>query len=157
MTEELSNYKYRGARAMVLLHEKQMRECLETWKKAKDLNISLPATEDADYQSLETLMVHILRAARGYMVWMCKQLELPDPEINPAPAPEKVEAEADSYLNHVLECWRSPLAELEEARFNKEYKSNWGVIYCIDAMLEHAVMHPIRHKFQLEELMAKQG
>jgi hypothetical protein len=27
---------------------------------------------------------------------------------------------------------------------------------CIDAMLEHAVMHPIRHAFQLEELMRRQ-
>jgi hypothetical protein len=26
--------------------------------------------------------------------------------------------------------------------------------YSIDAMLEHAVMHPIRHSYQLEELMA---
>ena len=25
--------------------------------------------------------------------------------------------------------------------------------YCIDAMLEHAVMHPIRHAFQLDELI----
>jgi hypothetical protein len=33
------------------------------------------------------------------------------------------------------------------------YSSRWGVNYCVDAMLEHAVMHPERHRFQLLELM----
>jgi hypothetical protein len=31
------------------------------------------------------------------------------------------------------------------------------VTYTIDAMLEHAVMHPIRHTFQLEELVQRAG
>jgi hypothetical protein len=91
------------------------------------------------------------------MVWMAKQLDLPDPEINLAPELDNLETEADAYLSHVLERWRLPLTEVEETRFNEEYKSNWGVTYCIDGMLEHAVMHPIRHQFQLEELIAKQG
>jgi hypothetical protein len=38
-----------------------------------------------------------------------------------------------------------------------EYPSRWQTRYCIDAMLEHAVMHPIRHAFQLEELMRKRS
>lgn len=36
-----------------------------------------------------------------------------------------------------------------------EYPSRWKTLYCVDAMLEHAVMHPIRHAFQLEELMGE--
>jgi uncharacterized damage-inducible protein DinB len=153
---DLNNYQYRGARAMVLLHEKQMRKCLAVWKQARAANIKLPETDDEDYQSLETLLRHILRAARGYMVWICKNLDLPDPAIRVAPEPERIEAEATDYLEHLLECWRAPLAEVPEKRFNEEYKSNWGVTYCIDGMLEHAVMHPIRHQFQLKELIASQ-
>ncbi len=34
-----------------------------------------------------------------------------------------------------------------------EYPSRWQTRYCIDSMLEHAVMHPIRHAFQLDELL----
>jgi hypothetical protein len=29
----------------------------------------------------------------------------------------------------------------------------WRTRYCVDSMLEHAVIHPIRHAFQLNELM----
>ena len=155
---ELDNYNYRGARAMVLLHEKHLKECLESWKAAKALNISLPATSDEDYASLESLLRHILGAARGYMVWICERLELGDPAIDPVPDSKNIETEADAYLSHLLERWQRPLATVEEERFYRpEYPSNWKVLYCIDAMLEHAVMHPIRHQFQLKELIAQQS
>jgi uncharacterized damage-inducible protein DinB len=157
MTGELTNYQYRGARACVLLHEKHLRSCLAVWKQAKAAHVKLPETDDEDYQSLETLLRHILRAARGYMVWTCKQLNLPDPEIRPAPEIDVIEAEADHYLEHVLERWRLPLANVSQQVIDRsEFKSNWGVTYSIDGMLEHAVMHPIRHEFQLRELIEKQ-
>ena len=152
----LQHYKYRGARALVILHDRYMRAFLDTWSKAKELNIALPKTEDSDYQSLEHLLHHVLRAARGYMVWMCEKLELPDPEISATPPLEHVQAEAEQYLEHVLEKWREPLASVPEERYEESFPSRWKTPYSIDAMLEHAVMHPIRHIFQLQELMAKQ-
>ena len=57
-------------------------------------------------------------------------------------------------MEHVLEKWRAPLRDIGDDRLETpEYPSRWQTRYCIDAMLEHAVMHPIRHAFQLEELM----
>ena len=48
------------------------------------------------------------------------------------------------------------LAEVPEERFeDREYPARWKTLYCVDAMLEHAVMHPIRHTFQLERLLAR--
>ena len=159
VTEELSHYKSRGARALVLLHEKHLRECLDVWKQAKAVTVRLPETDDKNYESLETLLEHILGAPRGYLAWVCKQLELPDPHINPVPEASAVEAEADSYLEHLLERWRLPLEGVEEEKlYNPEYPSNGGTHHhCIDIMLQHAVMHPVRHAFQLRELMQKQA
>ncbi len=154
--QSLQAYKYNGARSRVLLHEQYMNSLLKTWCEAKRLNISLPKTLDKDYRSLESLLHHIFRAARGYMVWMCEKLELPDPEIKSAPEVEINEKEADVYLNYLLEKWRTPLADVPEDRFHSlTYSSRWNVDYCIDAMLEHAVMHPIRHEFQLKFLITK--
>lgn len=154
---ELQHYRYRGARALVLLHDAEMRRCLAVWQRAKALNVALPETDDEDYASPQHLLVHILRAARGYLVWVCTQLELPDPGIRPAPDAADIEREAEGYLEHVLERWRVPLEGVPEAAFEPEvYLSNWGTPYAVEAMLEHAVMHPIRHRFQLEELIAAQ-
>jgi hypothetical protein len=35
------------------------------------------------------------------------------------------------------------------------HTSRWGAPMNVEAMFEHAVVHPMRHRFQLEELIAK--
>ncbi len=154
---DLIKYKYNGARSLVILHDRHLRSCIRTWHEAKKLNIKLPATDDENYKSLEILLRHILRAARGYMTWICEKLNLPDPKIEKTPTSDSIEELADQHLSHLLEKWSTPLSEIEEEKFHTPtYTSRWGVDYCIDAMLEHAVMHPIRHEFQLRNLIAEQ-
>jgi hypothetical protein len=154
---QLDHYAYRGARAMVLLHEQYMREFLAVWRQFRAAGVAMPKTEDPDYTSPVKLLRHVLSAARGYMTWMCEHLKLPDPGIRPVPDESVIEAEADAFLDHVVECWRTPLAAVPEDAFGDPYLSRWNVPYCVDSMLEHAVMHPIRHTFQLRELLGKTG
>jgi RimJ/RimL family protein N-acetyltransferase len=45
-TEGFSEYRYRGARVMVALHEEHMRRFLETWRLAKASGASLPKVDD---------------------------------------------------------------------------------------------------------------
>jgi len=147
-------YKYNGAKSLVMLHEKYINKFYETWLKAKKLSITLPETDDKDYESLNTLLRHVLRSSRGYIVWICEKLNLPDPEIKNAPEPDRIEQLAKAYIEHLLDRWKIPLNEVEEKKFiDDSFISNWGTHYCIDAMLEHAVMHPIRHEFQLQKLI----
>ena len=155
--QKLANYHYRGARALVILHEGTLGELLPAWRRAKAAHIKLSSTQDADYASLETLLHHGLRAARGYMTWLCEKLGLPDPGIDPAPEASVVEQEAERYIEHLLERWRLPLADVEEARFGATHKTRWGEDMSCEGMLEHAVMHPLRHRFQIEELLEVQG
>jgi len=156
-TDELPDYAYRGARALVLLHEKTLREFLQVWKQAQQARVRLPATDDPDYVSREALLHHGLRAARGYMTWLCEKLGLPDPGIEPAPGVDTVEKDADRYVEHLLARWRLPLARVEEKRFGETHRARWGHDMTCESMLEHAVVHPLRHSFQLEELMEAQA
>jgi uncharacterized damage-inducible protein DinB len=147
-------YRSRAVRALVLLHEQHLRRFFQTWRRAQATVVVLPSTEDPAYISLDALGRHVLGAARGYMVWTCEMLKLPDPGIRPAPDTAVLSEEAERYLEHVIERWRAPLQDVSDERLETpEYRSRWGMLYSIDAMLEHAVMHPIRHAFQLEELM----
>ena len=149
-------YRSRAVRAMVLLHEAQLRRFVHVWRIALANSVRLPATADPAYASLETLGRHVLSAAGGYMIWVCEMLALPDPGIRQPPGPAAIVGDAEDYLEHVLERWRTPLIEVSDDRLETpEYPSRWKTRYCIDAMLEHAVMHPIRHTFQLDELLKK--
>ena len=150
----MKEYSFGGARALVALHDQHMRSFLETWRKAKKTGVRLPQTPDPSYKSMETLLRHSLKASRGYIKWICQKLELPDPGIDPLPELEDIERSADAFLAHLMERWKSPLREVPEERFfDRTYISHWDVEYCIEAMLEHAVMHPIRHEFQLINLI----
>ena len=115
---------------MVQLHEQHLRSFVKTWRNAKELDIKLPETNDTDYQSLETLLRHVLRAARGYMTWMCEKLDLPDAAIDPAPEAGEIESVLDAYIEHLIERWKHPLhnvaSETEPLSFPDELDSRFS-------------------------------
>ena len=154
---ELQDYRYRGARVMILLHDLYLREFVAVWRTARDAGLPLPATDDPSYQSYDALLIHLLRASRMYINWICAQLQLPDPGIGSFPARGAGDDEIEQYLEHLLKRWREPLRDVAPEQFDLVFKARWDVEYCIDAMLEHAVMHAIRHTFQLRELLAAAG
>src|ERR1039457_2249295 len=140
-------YRSRAVRAMVLLHEEHLRRFVHTWRRAVATSVSLPPTDDPACASLGALGRHVLGAAGGYMVWMCEVLTFPDPGIRSAPDVAAMVRDAADYLERVLERWRTPLRGVRDERLETpEYPSRWQTRYCIDSMLEHAVMHPIRHE-----------
>jgi hypothetical protein len=150
----LPEFRYTGARVLVVLHDEQMRRFLEIWRLAKRSGTRFPRSGKPDYVSYEALLRHVFRWARTYLHWICGQLGLSDPDVKSLPETDVIESEADSYLEVLLNAWKSPLHNVEKERFFKpEYLSPWGVNYSIEAMLEHAVMHPFRHRYQLEELL----
>jgi hypothetical protein len=92
------------------------------------------------------------------MVWICEKLELPKPDIEEPPAAEAIdEVSAMAYLCYLLPRLREPLKDIPLERFfDKAYPSKWKSEYCIDGMLEHILVHPQKHRFQLEELIELQ-
>jgi hypothetical protein len=140
---------------MVLLHEEHLRRFVQTWRLAMAVPVTLPPNADPNYASLGALGRHVLSAAGGYLVWICEVLRLPDPGVRPVSDASAIVGDADRYMEHVLERWGAEeLREISDEQLETpEYPSPWRTRYCIDSMLEHAVMHPIRHAFQLDGLI----
>lgn len=148
-------FRSRAVRALVELHERHLRLFVAAWREAERADLDLPEPHEGHYASRAALLRHVLAASRGYLTWMAERLDLADPVVDPAPGVEVVAAGADAYLEHLLERWRVSLRLVEPAQLEDRLHPIWGVAYTIDSMLEHAVMHPIRHTYQLEELMAR--
>jgi len=147
----IRDWEWNGARALSALHERELRAFVEVWKRADAADFALPATDDGAYASREALLAHVLGAAASYLLWICEQLDWPRPKIDRRPAAEGFAARADAHLAATLAAWDRALRPLTELQADQPaYLSRWGTPYCIDAMLEHAVMHPLRHRFQLE-------
>ena len=147
-------FNYGGAKTLVALHEQYLREFLQVWREADAQKLPLPVTPDPNYASREALLAHVMGCAARYLDWICEKLEIAAPEVELRPDPEGFADRAESYMESVLAAWPRPLSTLTEARaYRPAHESAWGPPFCLDAMLEHAVMHPIRHSYQLRKLM----
>lgn len=151
---ETSPSIYTGAAALVTLHERHLREFLEVWRAAAEQGVELPRTSDPHYVSMEALLAHVLACSASYLNWICEQLGLPERMAESRPEAHGLAERADEYLERLLAAWSEPFEGLTEERaYQPAHTSRWGTPYCLDAMLEHAVMHPIRHCHQLRRLL----
>jgi hypothetical protein len=67
-----------------------------------------------------------------------------------------VAAKGRAFLDEVLAAWPRHLEPLEDAELAPAaYTSRWGEAYNIEQMLEHAIVHPMRHRIQLERLLGR--
>lgn len=153
----MTEFQSRAMRSLVELHAVELRRFIETWKRFRASGTSMPDPHgDSDYESAERLAAHVQRAARGYIMWCTEMLGRPITEIQRAESPEDVWKDFDGFAAQTLAAWEKhgaliTDAELEQAQ---NFTARWGAPYGIEQMLEHAVVHPMRHRIQLERLMA---
>ncbi len=147
-------FKSNAVRSCVELHEIELRRFYETWERFRASGIALPPTEDPSYASADHLGGHVLRAARNYLTWIGDCVKRPVTDLDRDEDRVSVARKGRAFMDEVLSAWRRHLAALEEAELAPAtYKSGWGEDYNIEQMLEHAVVHPMRHRIQLERLM----
>ncbi len=148
-------YQSRGVRGLVELHERELRRFLEVWNRFVAAGAPMPDPHgDPSYQDREHLAGHVLLAARGYLKWIGECVGRPVTDLDGSSHPFAVTARASEFMEEVLAAWRRNLAELrDEECAGKVYTSRWGEPYNIEQMLEHAVVHPMRHAFQLERIL----
>ena len=148
-------FKSNAVRSCVELHEIEIVRFFETWLVFRASGVALPATTDPNYASAEHLCGHVLRAARSYLTWIGDCVGRPVMDVDPDGDTLSVAAKGRTFLDDVLAAWRRHLEALEDRELSPAtFKSRWGEDYNIEQMLEHAVVHPMRHRLQLERLMA---
>ena len=151
-------FKSNAVRSCVELHEIELNRFYETWQEFRATGTPLPASVDPSYQSVDHLGGHVLRAARGYLTWVGECVKRPVTDLDTDTDPVRIAAKGREFVDDVLAGWRRHMAFLEDAELSPQvYKSRWGEDYNVEQMLEHAVVHPMRHRIQLERLMAADG
>ena len=148
-------FKSNAVRNCVELHEIELNRFYDTWQRFLASGTSLPETDDPSYQSAHHLGGHVFRAARGYLTWIGVCVKRPVTGLDVDTDAASIAEKGRPFVDAVLEAWRRELALLEDAELAAgTYRSRWDQDYNIEQMLEHAVVHPMRHRIQLERLMA---
>jgi hypothetical protein len=151
-------FKSNAVRSCVELHEIELNRFYETWQRFRASGAALPKTDDPSYQSPGHLAGHVFRSARNYLTWIGDCVKRPVTDVDSDTDVVSISRKGRTFVDEILAGWRRHLGALEDAELAPTmYKSRWGDDYDIEQMLEHAVVHPMRHRIQLERLMATRG
>jgi hypothetical protein len=153
----MNAFRSRAVRSLSDLHESELRSFVSTWRRFVASGKPMPdAHGDADYESAERLVAHVQGSARSYLLWIWEVLEQPIEGLPLIRDANVIVPRLDAFMEETLEGWRQHLAPLGNEQLSpKQYVSRWGEPHTIEQMLEHAVVHPMRHRIQLERIIAE--
>jgi uncharacterized damage-inducible protein DinB len=114
------------------------------------------ATEDESCRSIQTVASHVVGAGYGYANLIRGQFSMsfetiPRRLISHA----ETSGEIDKMLAYTIETldgrWEMTDDEINRIKID----SRWGVSYDLEQLLEHAIVHVLRHRRQIEKFLLK--
>ncbi|MBP2284841.1 putative damage-inducible protein DinB [Flavobacterium sp. CG_23.5] len=116
-------------------------------------------TEDTDCKSIQTVLTHIVCSGYGYTIYMENAIGLNKTR------PGKLSFNTvNQYINQLNLMFKycenffhsNPNLLIEQTDISKKIIVNWGQQYDIEQLLEHAIVHILRHRRQIENFIKKQ-
>lgn len=154
----MENHTGRNAVAALLAeYKKAMRELqnlIQDLNEMELVKIVDHQTSNLDCKSIQTILTHVVCSGYSYCVYI---LNLKDPGIQrPARILRYSALEYKNDLDDVLKFTEDTFStikddELEEFNNAKKIKTLWGQVYDIEQIMEHAIVHILRHRFQIEK------
>jgi uncharacterized damage-inducible protein DinB len=112
--------------------------------------------ESAHCHSIEVIMNHVVRAGYGYSKYIRDALSIDASPVEERRIPQsEIGAEIDGFLAYTFEIFEGRDATINDELENVYFKTNWEVTYNIDQLLEHAIVHILRHRRQIQKFLLK--
>ena len=115
-------------------------------------------TKDADCRSIQTILSHVIGAGYNYVVEIRKSLgEDIDhvTKITLGSTKEYILALDKMFAYNEKLFQDYPKIRLEEFSSEKKFKVRWGQTYDVEQLYEHAIVHILRHRRQIERFKLK--
>jgi uncharacterized damage-inducible protein DinB len=148
-------FRSRAVRSLVELHDREMRSFLEVWNRFVTADAPMPeAHGDESYENRDRLLGHVLMAARGYLTRIGEWVGRPVTDVDGSQDPYEIVGRATTFADDVLGAYRRHLAEISDQELEPQvHRTRWGELMSVENLLEHAVVHPMRHRIQLERIL----
>ena len=93
-------------------------------------------------------------AARNYLTRIGEWVGRPVSDVDGSQDPQDVAPRAAEFADDVLAAYRRHLAEIANEELEQQvHRTRWGELMSVENLLEHAVVHPMRHRIQLERIL----
>lgn len=113
---------------------------------------------DPNCESIQTTLSHVVSSGYSYAGYIRKLKRIDD--NRPGKILRLSIAEYTDDLNNLIAYTQATFEnihdnELEEFEEDKKIRTSWGQTYDIEQMMEHAVVHVLRHRRQIEKFIKK--
>ena len=116
-----------------------------------------PTTGDEDCRSVQSIMSHVVNAGYGYADLLRQFFSIPSTRPPKALlARREFSEQLDAVLAYTAETLEGRWLMTHEEMTGAVINTGWGVRYDVEQLLEHAVVHVLRHRRQIEKFM-RQG
>ncbi|HEX8921333.1 MAG TPA: DinB family protein, partial [Pyrinomonadaceae bacterium] len=134
----------------------ELRSLIERIPEDDFVRVVDSQTKDADCRSAQTIMSHVVRAGYGYADYIREQFSMastrPQPKLLSHQESLEQLDEALRYTAQTLEGrWEMSGEEIAATVI----KSRWGAVYDVEGLLEHAIVHILRHRRQIEKFISR--
>lgn len=149
-------YRKGAIGALLDEYERAIADLKKVIEPVTDNELSIIAdaeTKDEDCRSIQTVMAHVVYAGYGYATSI-HNLKGHN-KVRPSKTPRNTSAEYVQDLTGVFAFTEKVLqqfndSELEQHDNSLKIKAGWGQIYDAEQMMEHAIVHILRHRRQIE-------
>ncbi len=134
----------------------ELKDVLATVTDAELVAVVDPATDDPNCKSIQYILAHVVRAGYTYII-MINSLKAPIAPFHDR-IYHKSSAEFIQDLDTMFAFNETSLAafsdaELEEFDDSKKLLSSCEQRYDVEQLLEHAIVHVLRHRRQIERFL----
>lgn len=115
-------------------------------------------TKDKDCSSIQTILSHVIESGYTYVIeirkWLGEDLKYMNKELLYSTKEYAIALDRMFlYSENLFQDY--PTIKLEEYDSNKKVKVRWGQEYDVDQLFEHAIVHILRHRRQIERFKLK--
>lgn len=147
-----------AAGAMLDLYEQAIFNLIKTIENIPDHMLTIITdhqTKDENCRSIQTILSHVVHSGYGYAAYIhnSKGYAAKRPEKTPRMNIINYREDLVNVFNYTENIFKEIKDdELEQMDDSLKIKSGWGQLYDIEQMMEHAIVHVLRHNRQIEHI-----
>ena len=111
------------------------------------------ATDNPDCKSIQTVLAHVVNSGFAYCIYIRKSrnMDLSRPQKALRSTIPEYSYDLDKMMDFTVATFENIQdSELEEYDNSKKMTTSWGQKYDIEQITEHAIVHILRHRRQIE-------
>jgi len=134
---------------------REIKAVLKTVSEPEFANVVDPDTHDENCRSIQTIVAHVVDAGYAYTDSVRDHFGIKTTvhSLN-LPGFSNAETEFDALLNYTFQTFSDRWDLTDKNVSEMTIRTRWGADWGLEQLLEHAIVHVLRHRRQIERFLS---